>query len=387
DEAVRDEYERVKARFTQASERRVQQIVLSGDEVATAEAALADGGDFAAVAAAVGKEPTDLGTFTRDSFPDQTLAEAVFNLPSGGTSEVLDGLFGSVILSVEETRAEVTESFEGVSAVLREELAVFEATDQLQGVFDAIEDARAQGMTFDEIANEQNVELITATFDQNGNDEEDNPSSLVASAASVLGATFETEVGVETDALRLEGTDANPGAEGYLWYEVTEIAEARDRTFDEVEDRVLADWKADRTTELLRSTANGLLRRAERGADLAQLAEPLGLEVQTAAAVRRQGQNTGLSAPALISAFDGPSGQIAVSNGIDESNLVVLKAEAVAEAASPDLPEEIVSRVQETVADDLFSQMVQRLQTDLQPQVNRQSIDAVFAPAQHSQRF
>ncbi|MEO0498076.1 MAG: hypothetical protein AAF141_12040, partial [Pseudomonadota bacterium] len=320
-------------------------------------------------------------------FPDQNLASTVFELPSGATSEVLDGMFGSVVFSVEETRAEVTESFESVSALLREELAVFEATEQLSTAFDAIEDARANGQSISEIAADQGFEIVSETFDANGETDAQGPASLVATAPELLGNVFETEVGIETDALRIEGTDSNPGAEGYIWYEVTEIADARDRTLDEVQDRVLADWKAERATELLRSTADGLLRRAERGADLAALGEPLGLEVQTAAAIRRQDQDSGLSQPALISAFDGPSGKIAVSTGLDETHLVLLKAEAAADTASTELPQDIVTRVEQTVADDLFAQLVQRLQSELQPQVNRQSIEAVFAPAQHSRQY
>ncbi|MEN0088158.1 MAG: SurA N-terminal domain-containing protein [Pseudomonadota bacterium] len=387
DEGVMDEYERLKPRFTQASQRSVRQIVLNADEAEQATAALASGSDFDAVADTLKKQATDLGTFTQANFPDQNLAETVFTLPSGGTSEVLDGMFGSVIFSVEETRAEIVESFEGVRDVLREELAVYEAGEQLSGVFEAIEDARASGKTLEEIAGEQSIEIVNATFDANGNTQDDTPATIILSAAELLGVTFETEVGIETDPLRLEGTDTNPGAEGYLWYEVTDIAEARERTLDEVQERVLADWKTDRASELLRATADGLLRRAQRGADLAALAEPLGLEVQTATAVRRQARDSGLSEPALISAFDGATGKIAVSSGQNENNLVLLQATDTASAADPDLPEDIVARVEETVADDLFSQMVQRLQSELQPQVNRQSIEAVFAPAQHGQRY
>ncbi|MEO0636968.1 MAG: SurA N-terminal domain-containing protein [Pseudomonadota bacterium] len=387
DDAVREEYERVKSRFTQPAERTVRQIVLDSAEIEQAETILADGGDLDALAEALDKQATDLGSFTRETFPDQNLAETVFSLPSGSTSEVLDGMFGSIVLAVEETRAEVVESFEAVQGVLREELAVFEASDQLTGTFDAVEDARADGQTLSEIAAEQNLELMTVTFDQNGEQADGSPAQLVATTPELLTSTFETEVGVETDPIRLEGTNTNPGAEGYVWYQVTEIAEARDRTLDEVRERVLADWKSDRATELLRSTADGLRRRAERGANLADLAGPLGLEVQTAEGVQRRSQDSGLSEPALISAFEGPSGLVSVSNGTDDSHLVVLKAETAEASEADELSAEITERIEQTVADDLFAQMVQRLQTDLQPQVNQQSIEAIFAPVQHSNRY
>ena len=74
-----------------------------------------------------------------------------------------------------------------------------------------------------------------------------------------------------------------------LWFEVAKIDPARDRTFDEVKDKVEAQWRADEVTRALGAKALDMVKQLDAGATLASLAEPAGLEVKSAADIRRNG--------------------------------------------------------------------------------------------------
>src|SRR5690606_18817746 len=111
-----------------------------------------------------GRSATDvrIGTFAKTAVPDQSLAEAAFAVTeAGGTTPVVDGQFGPVILRVAEIAPESSKSFEEVEAGIRKELALAEAAQMLLDVHDAYEDARAGGMTLVEAATQQKLTPVT----------------------------------------------------------------------------------------------------------------------------------------------------------------------------------------------------------------------------------
>jgi peptidyl-prolyl cis-trans isomerase D len=385
EETAREEYERNIQVYTQPARRSIEQIVLTNEEQReTAEATLADGGDFDALVTALELNPAalNIGTFTRSNYPDANLREDVFTLPSGDTSAILDGAFGDVIIRATETQAELVEPFAAVRDSIREELAVGDAADAILDTLDKVEDARASGETLDAIAEVENLSVETITLDTSGRDTEGELAPNLIEAGTLIADVFETEVGVETDPIRLDATDRNPGGEGYIWYEVTDIAEARDRTLDEVRDRVIADWKEEKIGELVQATADGLAKRGKNGTEFATLAEPLGLEVDVVENVTRSNTNSGLSEVALAAVFDGVSGLVTTASGAERNQVLVLKAEAT-ENSGIELPQEIQDRVNATFSDDLFAQTVARLQSELGPSVNQSAIQSIFSSSQH----
>jgi peptidyl-prolyl cis-trans isomerase D len=382
EETAREEYERNIGLYTQEEVRQIEQIVLTSDEMRQqVETVLAEGGDFDAVVEALELTPGQqiIGRFTRAQYPDQNLVDTAFDVESGGTSDIVAGAFGDVVLRPTVTVAETVEPFEAVRDSIREELAVGDAIDALVEALDRVEDARASGRTLEEAAEAEGLEVQFATLDSGGQNEAGELVADIVDANELLSDVFETEVGVETDPIRLEGSNSNPGGEGYLWYEITEIEEARDRTLDEVTERVIADWKEEETSNLVQATADGLLKRARNGTDFATLADPLGLEVQQLPVVRRTSTDSGLPDQALSSVFEGKPGSVALASGAQAGEVILLKSDKAAEdVADVELPAELTDRVNSTVADDLFAQLVTRLQSDLAPTVNRSAINSTF---------
>ncbi|MDZ7602535.1 MAG: SurA N-terminal domain-containing protein, partial [Hoeflea sp.] len=147
EEAARADYEARKDRYTTPETRTVDQLVFTDRAAADAAAqAIAGGKSFDELVTESGRSPADIriGSFSQAGMADRTLADAAFAVSEpGGTTPVIDGQFGPVILRVAEITPESSRSFEDVEAEIRQELALNQAAQVLLDVHDAYEDARA----------------------------------------------------------------------------------------------------------------------------------------------------------------------------------------------------------------------------------------------------
>src|SRR5690606_28626167 len=153
-----------------------------------------------------------------------------------------------VILKVAEVTPAHTTPFEEVKAELKQEIATRQAEAEVLDLHDEIEDARAGGATLKEVAERFNLTVASpAAFDRGGTDSAGNTVDL-PDASDLISEVFESDVGVENDPLPL-------GARGFVWFEVTEVTPERDRTLDEVRDKVVERWQADQRKERLAQMA------------------------------------------------------------------------------------------------------------------------------------
>ncbi len=146
EDAVKAEYEKNKARYTTPETRAIEQLVFPSKEAAdTAVAALKSGATFDKLVTDAGKtaQDTQLGTLSRAQVPDKAVADAAFALAVNQVSDVVAGAFGPVLVRVTAITPEVVQPYEQVSAAIRKDLALAEASKQLLDVHDKYEDARA----------------------------------------------------------------------------------------------------------------------------------------------------------------------------------------------------------------------------------------------------
>src|SRR3546814_4372632 len=128
-----DLYERRKDSFTTRGTRTIEQLTYPDREMAEAAVAqLKDGTTtFDQLVADQGKKPADvlLGDFTRENMPDASLADAAFAVTSeGGTTPVVEGAFGPVVLRVTNITPEPHKSFDEVQQDIRQQLALSAAS-------------------------------------------------------------------------------------------------------------------------------------------------------------------------------------------------------------------------------------------------------------------
>ena len=371
DEALKADYEKNKEKYRTPALRTIEQLTFADRAAADAAAAkLAAGTTFDAIITEQGKTAADvlLGDFTETNVPDQKLAAPAFAVAeNGGTTPVIDGTFGPIILRVTNIRPETLKAFDEVREDLRKELALSEAADGILAVHDRIEDSRAEGLGLAEAAAKNNLKAVTIDgIDAQGNDQKGEEVAGLPEEAALLGEVFKTEVGMETQPL-------NVGREGYAWFEVLDVIPDRDRTLDEVRDRVIADWTAEQQRQALAKKAEELAERVRKGGDLAAIAGELGMAVENKVGLHRGADDPVLGPAAVAAAFGGPLGHVASTPGVNGEGQILLKVAEVNDAATDALTndEQQILAVARTSGDDILDQMVSSLQTAYGVSINR----------------
>jgi peptidyl-prolyl cis-trans isomerase D len=379
DDQVRAYYDQNVGRFTTPETRTIEQLVF-----ATAEAAQAAldkiraGTSFEDVVAAEGKTMGDvfLGTFRKDAVPDKAIAEAAFALQSGAVSDVIAGTFGSLLVRVTAITPAVVKPFEEVSAEIKRDLAIDEATRVLLDVHDGYEDARAGGASMAEAAERQKLRVVTvADIDRGGQDITGKVISDLPESVALLREAFETEAGIENPAITL-------GASGFLFFEVEKITPARERTLDEVRDRVVADWKAQEGSTLMGTRMSELKKRLDDGAAFADVATELGLELQTKRGLKREADDADFGrggSAAVFGVAQGATGIVAAPQ--DGAQILFKVTEVVApfDSSPESVPPDQQTAFSSGMADDLLDQLVALLQTRYPVSVNQAAINQALS--------
>jgi peptidyl-prolyl cis-trans isomerase D len=375
DEQVAKDYEANIARYTTPEQRAIEQIVFPSEEAAqAARASVNTGATFEQIVEGQGKSMADvqLGTFAKNRVPDQTVAEAAFALPQGQVSDVVKGAFGPVLLRVTDIQPEVVRTLDEVKEEIRRDLATAEASRVLLDVHDSYEDARAGGASLREAA--ANLKLAVQTvesIDRAGRRPDGSVINDLPQSQQLIRAAFETETGVENAPINLGGS-------GFLFYEVDGITPARERTLDEVREKVTADWIAAETERALSARAEEIAKRVRDGATLDAVATELGLEKQTKRGLKREADDADFGKDGVAEVFGvAPQGVgIAAAPGGDAR--IVFKVTEVFEPAGsgPDsVPEEQRTAFSSGLADDLLDELVTVLQAQYGVTIDRAAIN------------
>lgn len=363
EDEMRTEYDRRKESFRTVATRTIEQLTFPSRAAADAAAAkLSSGTSFDDLVKAEGKTSADvlLGEFSKDRVPDAKVAEAAFAVAAdGGVSPVVDGAFGPVILRVTNIRPEAVRSFDEVKEELRKDIALSAASEEVMRLHDKIEDERASGAPIKEVADQLKLKLVTIdAIDATGKDKNGDDVAGLPEQAALLQEVFKADVGAET-------LPVNVGRDGYVWFDLDEVTPARDRTLDEARDEVGADWMAEQQRAALAKRAGELKQRLAQGAKLADIANELGLAVETKSGLMRSTSDAALSPAAVVAAFSGPNGFVTNAAGIGGEGQVLLQVTAVEDGGPTDALQDD-SRQIEALASvsgaDIVDQMVATLQ-------------------------
>lgn len=380
DADVRADYDKRKDNFRTEATRTIEQLAFPSREAADAAAAkLAAGTSYDDLVKAEGKTSADvlLGDFTTASVPDAKIGEAAFAIAAdGGTSPVIDGAFGPVILRVTNIRPETVRSFDEVKEELRKELALSNAQNEIIGLHDKIEDERATGASLKDVAELLKLKVAAVDgIDATGKDMNGDEVAGLPEPNALLQEAFKAEVGGET-------LPVNIGRDGYVWFDLDEVVPARDRTLDEARDEVAADWTAEQQRSALATKATELKQRIEKGATLADIAAELGLAVETKTGLTRSTSDAALSPAAVAAAFSGPDGHVANAAGIGGDGQILLRVTSIENSGPTDALEDDSRQIQAMArasGDDILDQMVSTLQSAYGVSINQTLAETALA--------
>jgi peptidyl-prolyl cis-trans isomerase D len=250
----------------------------------------------------------------------QTVPEfekTAFSLAPGQVSDLVKTQYGFHIIKVVEKETAHTKPFEEVKDSLRAPLLLSQA-DKLAGdTADKLAAAIRQSnkISLDDLANQYHL-TVSETRPVSATD----PLLELANSKEAKAAIFQLRIGELNLPVRTD--------RGYVVLSVKSILPAHQGLLEEVRDRVIADLKHEKSTEMAKSRAEELIKRVKAGEKFDVAAKALGLEPKTSDPVARDGSIAGTASGKQVSAaFNLKAGDVAAPLSLGQNWLVYRVAE------------------------------------------------------------
>jgi peptidyl-prolyl cis-trans isomerase D len=243
--------------------------------------------------------------------------KAAFSLPKGATSDLIRTQIGFYIIKVLDKETAHTKPFEEVKNQLRAELVPSLADKQASDISDQVSAAirRSNKTSLDDLANQYKL-FVGETRPVSATD----PLIELANSADVKDAIFRLRAGELSLPIRTD--------RGYVVLSLKTVLPAHQATLEEVRDKITADLKREKATELARSKAEELVKRAKAGEKFDAAAKALGLEPKTSDLLARDGSIPGAaSGKQLSGAFHLNAGGVGAPVNLGQNWLVYRVAE------------------------------------------------------------
>jgi peptidyl-prolyl cis-trans isomerase D len=373
DDELKKTYEGLRDRLGQPERRQVEQIiVIDQAEAKSVSDRIASGAKFEDIVAERNLKPGDveLGLVAKREILDQKVADAVFALPQDEISKPIPGRFGTVIARVTKIEPGKQPSFDDVADTLRKDLAIQRARNTILDRHDKIEDERAAGAHLTEVAAKIGTKAITIdAVDRSGRGPDGKVIESVPGMSSVLPEAFAATVGVETDPIEVDN------GSGFIWFEVAEVTPSRDRTLDEVRDRVVERWRDDEIAKRLAERADTIRAKLDAGEKF-ETAAPA-LTVQTRDKIKRGATVDGLDRTMLAAILETAQGKTGVTAAPDNVGRTVYRVTAVEIPADAAAEPQRLAELNIGVQDDILVQYVLQLQSRMGVRVNQEALRTV----------
>lgn len=335
EEEIAAEYDRRSSEFIDPELRDVLQVTVS--DLATAEvisAAVAAGEDFATVAAANSSFTVDeiaLGDQSRgdieDGFGDDAAA-AVFALGAGTLSAPIEAFGNYTLFFV----SEVTPGSEQALDEVRDQLVAGLIDDKaVTALFDQqgeIEDAIADDPVLETVAERFGLTVASVSdVSRQGRDRDGNQRLSTQAEYRILSQAYAQSVDDEPDALPLDDRDSQVG---FFMVTVDTVTEPAERPLGEVRNRVLTDWRAEKSKALAAEQAEIALAKLREGQAATDVIEETGGTSFNATNVARVGaEGSGVSANIRRLAFELQEGGSELEASADGDGYVIVRVDAV----------------------------------------------------------
>ncbi|MDP1700116.1 MAG: SurA N-terminal domain-containing protein [Aestuariivirga sp.] len=367
-EALSAGYEKYKRNYYTPEKRTILQISFPTiGEAERAKARISAGEDFMAIAKERGASEADI-TFADKSkaeFLDKTVAEAAFNLKQDEVSEPVSGSLVTALLKAAKIAPEKQASLDEVKDELTKRLQAERALDEIQSIYDAVEDARAAQTKFEDIAKAQGIPFVVVPAVSATGLGPDGKEVDLPGKADVLKAAFASDVGVENDALTPH--------DSYFWYEVREVIPSALKPLDTVKSQLTSDVTARKVRGLLTERATSIVKKLYDGATLEQLASEAASEIKTAQGLKRNEANAEFDVPAVTALFSVPEKEFSWSLEGDGKTAKIMQSQSVlAEPYSSNSPQakELAQSVKDAATKDLLTVYLTALQGQIGVSIN-----------------
>lgn len=363
EQTLRAEYEARVSEFNTPERRLIERLVYIDTEAAERAAAQLEvgGTTFETLVQDRGLNlaDVDLGDVSRLEL--DAAGEAVFGADVGVVVGPLPSSLGPALFRVNGVLPAQSIPFEEASVQLRDRLAQDSARREIAVLADEFDDMLAAGATLEELDRE--TDMILGTIDWfPAMGEGIAAYDGFRQAAAALNADDFPEITALDDggifAMRLDDT-----------------LPARPAAFEDVRDRVQADWQARQTETALSAQAQAALPALEAGDPFADHA----LEANEETQMERNALIDGTPPTFMPSVFEMAQGEVRIIASFGA--VLVVRLDAINKVADDDPAmaevEQLSDEVGQRVATDLFNLFGEDVVLRAGPQINQQALDAV----------
>ena len=377
DDDIKRAYEEHRDSYGTPERRQIQQMIYPTLDAARADAErIANGASFADIAKerGIADKDIELGTLAKRAIIDRALADAAFALKEGETSAPVQGRFGVALIHVVKIEPEQIRPLAEVAPEIKKSIGTERAKSQILSVYDKIEDVRSEGHTLAEAAETLKLKARTVELDRSGHDPAGQAVADLPDPGRLLAAAFTSEIGVDADPLQVEG--------GYVWFEVAGVTPSRERSLEEVKDKVEANWREDEIAKRLKAKANAFMDKLKGGSAFSDTASAEGLKVETVSGLKRSAASPPFSANAVDRLFVTPKDAVASAAGEEGGDQIVFRVTDIVVPqmdANSDQTKTMAETLNRSLSQDLFGQYVTKVESEIGVTINRNAVNQVVS--------
>ena len=306
----------------------------------------------------------------------EELAGPVFGAAAGDVvGPVESPLGGWLIYGIDQIEDEVVTPLDEAWDIIRGELALGEARYALFDLADDLDDLVAAGAAPSEMASTLGLEVKTIErVSAQGRTEDTGSLQIIPETPEFLEEVFLAHLHFVSTVLE---TDDG----GLLVVEVTEIVPARARALDEVRNKVVSDWQAERQTKLASHEAERLVSTVGSTGDLNAVFAFAGITFEVTEPFRRHAPPpvAHLSFAVAEALFGARPGDTIVRASDDGRHQVVARlVDVIDPEHAPENQSEVADRLRQGVIRDVSAGLVSNLRDDVTVSINDDMIDQSF---------
>ncbi|HEY0235524.1 MAG TPA: peptidyl-prolyl cis-trans isomerase, partial [Afipia sp.] len=380
DDEARKIFERDKDRYATPEKRNVLQIAFpTADAAKAARERIAGGLSFEDLAKEMKLSNTDidLGLVTKRTIGDAAIADAAFALPLNEVSQPVKGALANALLKIVKIEPGVTPTYESLADKIKTQIAADRARAEFQDTRNKVEDERSGGSNIAEAGKKLGLDAVTIeAVDRSGRGPDGKPVSGLPQGIDLLSPAFASNVGVENDPINFGG--------GEIWFDVLGVTPSRERPLDEVKDQVIARWRDDQIAARLRTKADEIVEKVNKGATLAAEAAAIGARVEKSVPFTRGVTVTGLPERAVEAAFRTDKGVAAQIEGGNASDRIVFRViDITVPTANLDSDEakKLKESLSTSMTNEQVAQYVARLESEIGVKINQSAFAAATGGA------
>ena len=304
---------------------------------------------------------------------NEAISDKAFELDKNILAGPVPGPFGPTLIYVTKIESSLKQTFLEVKEKIENDYKSEETQDKIYEIYNVIEDQRAAGLTFEEIALENNLKLSQYSSVNNNGSNFSNSNIDLTLKNSIIETIFDSDIGLEMDPLE----DQNGNV---VFIRVDNIDEERLLNFDSVQNEVRSDIINQRQKKELEDISFQHLDDINNNINsLEQIADNLNVAILKRDNLSRYSFDEVFSRSAIEEIFKTNVNKAFKANvGIGDSIIIGLVTKISIEEQKESDIEALNQRNEDNLKNELLIILSEELQKELSSEVYPERLDFLF---------